>query len=80
MRNTLTEDQIKDWLNCLSGAWNGVWRNEESTRAYNNDRNFLRSLYLYIFLLKDKKVPNEEMILKLVQKTTEQARPWAWET
>jgi len=78
VRNTLTMNQIKDWLASLSSEWNGAWKNEELARAYNNGRSFLRSLYLYIIMLKVDKVPNEEKILKLLQDTLEQAKPWDW--
>jgi len=77
-RNTLTLDQIKDWLEFYSSDWNGAWQNEEGTRAYFNGRNFLRALYLYIIMQKGDKVPNEDTILKLLQDTIEQAKPWVW--
>jgi hypothetical protein len=78
VRNTLSIDQIEDWLTSLRMKWNGAWRSEDLTRAYNNGRNFMRSLYLYILTLEDDKVPNEEKILKLLQETMTQAKPWEW--
>jgi hypothetical protein len=78
VRNTLTMKQISDWLSSLSNGWHGAWQNEELTRAYNNGRNFLRSLYLYILMLEGDKIPYEEKILKLLQDTLGQAKPWDW--
>jgi hypothetical protein len=78
VRNTLTMQQVQDWLASLSSEWNGAWRNEELARAYHNGRCFLRSLYLYIIMLKAEKVPNEDEILKLLQDALEQAKPWTW--
>ncbi len=75
VRNTLTTNQIKEWLVSLCDGWNGAWQSEDLTRSYNNGRSFLRALYLYILMLQDK-VPNEEEILKLVQDTLGQAKPW----
>ena len=80
MRNLVTLDQIKDWLEFLSGDWNGAWQSEERTRAYNNGRNFLRALYWYILTREKDKVPDREAILKLTQNTIEQAKPWEWQT
>ncbi len=77
-RNTLNMDQIKDWLVFLSSDWNGAWQNEAGTRSYFNGRSFLRALYFYIITKKGDKVPNEETILKLLQDTLEQAKPWDW--
>ncbi len=77
-RNTLTMDQIKEWLTSLRSPWNGAWQNRELTIAYNNGRNFIRSLYLQLTFLKGEKMPNYEKILGLLQETLEQAKPWEW--
>jgi hypothetical protein len=76
--NTLTLDQIKDWLTSLSRNWNGAWRNEGEARAYSNGRNLLRALHWQILTWKGKQIPNKEIILKLGQETLEQAKPWEW--
>jgi hypothetical protein len=77
-RNTLTLDQIKAWLAFMSSDWNGAWQSEKGTRAYFNGRNLIRALYFYLVTKKGDQVPNEETILKLLQDTLEQARPWEW--
>jgi len=51
-RGLLGQAAIKEWLDSLtnpkSGSWIGAWTQEESTRAYFNIRNFLRSLYFQV--------------------------------
>jgi hypothetical protein len=76
--NTLTVEQIKEWLVSLCRNWNGAWQSEEKTRAYFNGRNLLRALHLYILMGKGKETPNKEIILMLLQQTLEQAKPWEW--
>ena len=76
--NTLSMDQIRDWLAALSRNWNGAWRREGEARAYFNGRNLIRALHWHIITLKDRQVPNKETIVRLVQETLEQARPWEW--
>lgn len=77
-RATLSIDQIKDWLTSLRNPWNGAWQDRELTIAYNNGRNFLRSLYLQILFSKGENIPNQEQLLGLLQNTFEQAKPWEW--
>ncbi len=76
IRETLSTDQIKDWLASLSADWNGAWWDEGRTRAFFNSRNFLRAIHWRIPLLKVDKVPNKETILKMLEDTLEQAEPW----
>ncbi len=76
MRNTVTLNQIEDWLAFLSGDWNGAWQSEERTRAYNNGRNFVRALYWYLLTRKEDKVIGREAILNLLQNTLDHAKPW----
>jgi len=76
IRETLTMDQIQDWLTSLSADWNGAWWDEGRTRAFFNARNFLRAVHWRIPLLKVDKVPNKEAILKMLEDTLEQAEPW----
>lgn len=78
VRDTLSLDQLKNWLASLSMNWNGAWRNEGEARAYSNGRNLLRALHWHISMQKDKQIPNKEMILKFIQETLEQAKPWEW--
>jgi len=72
-RGLLGAPAIKEWLDSLtspdSDSWKGAWTNEESTRAFFNVRNFLRSLYLQVrtedeFPLQDEL---ENIILEAVQ-------------
>jgi hypothetical protein len=76
IRETLTMDQIKEWLISLSKDWNGAWWDEGRTRAFFNGRNFSRAIHWRIPLLKVDKVPNKETILKMLEDTLEQAEPW----
>lgn len=77
MRETLTMDQVKDWLASLSTEWKGAWRYEGRTRGFFNSRNFLRAVHWRIPLLKVDIVPNKETILKMIEDTLEQAEPWS---
>ncbi len=76
IRETLSTDQIKDWLASLSADWNGAWWDEGRTRSFFNSRNFLRAIHWRIPLLKVDKVPNKETILKMLEDTLEKAEPW----
>jgi hypothetical protein len=78
IRNTLTVSQIDAGLTSLSSDWNGAWQSEDCTRAYNNDRNLLHSLYWYALKKTDDELPNKATILELVQNKVDQARPWEW--
>jgi len=78
IRNTLTLDQIEEWLASLSSDWNGAWQNEGRTRSYNNGRNLLRSVYWYTRKKNEDEIPNKDMILKLLEDSVDQARPWVW--
>ncbi len=78
MGNTLTLDQIKNWLAGLSRSWKGAWRNEGEARAYHNGRDLLRALYWHIAVQEDRQMPSQETIVKLMQETLEQAKPWEW--
>lgn len=73
-RDTLSMDQIKDWLASLSADWDGAWKTEEGTRAYFHGRNFLRAIR--IFLLEGDQIPKKEAILEILRPTLDQAKPW----
>lgn len=73
-RDTLSMDQIKDWLASLSADWNGAWKTEERARAYFAGRNFLRAVR--IFLLEGDQVPQKEAILEILRNTFKLAKPW----
>jgi hypothetical protein len=73
-RDTLSMDQIKDWLASLSADWDGAWQNEEGVRAFFAGRNFLRAIR--IFLLEGDQIPQKEAILEIVRNTLDQAKPW----
>jgi Protein of unknown function (DUF2785) len=73
-RDTLSMDQIKDWLASLSADWDGAWQNEEGARAYFAGRNFLRAIR--IFLLEGDQVPKKAAILEILRSTLDQAKPW----
>lgn len=73
-RGTLPITNLQEWLNSLlvpnDGAWKGAWTKEDSTRAFFNVRNFLRSLYLQVatedeFPLKDEL---KQVIVDAIQK------------
>jgi len=76
IHETLTMDQVKEWLAQLSVGWNGAWKDEGRTRSYFNGRNFLRAIHWRIPLLKVDKVPQKEAILGLIEDTLEKAEPW----
>ena len=75
-RDSLTLDQIKDWLALLSSHWSGSWQNTARTRAYNNGRNFIRALYWSILMQTENQVPNHDTILELLKVTLEREKPW----
>lgn len=73
-RNLLDLSAIEEWLDSLtnpkSGSWKGAWTKEESTRAFFNVRNFLRSLYLQVTTENEfpQKDNLEKMLLEAIQK------------
>jgi hypothetical protein len=73
-RDTLSVDQIKDWLANLSADWDGAWKDEEGAHAYFAGRNFSRAIQ--IFLLEGDQVPKKEAILEIIRNTLDQAKPW----
>ena len=77
-RGLLNPPTIKEWLDSLinpkSGSWKGAWTKEESTRAFFNVRNFLRSLYLQITTEKD--IPNQNELEKIILEAVQILRPY----
>lgn len=76
IHETLSMDQVREWLGRLSASWNGAWMDEGRARAYFNGRNFLRAIHWRIPLLKVDKVPGKEALLSLIEDTLEKAEPW----
>ena len=61
---------IKEWAKSFTTQnWKGAWTKEESTRAFFNVRNFLRSLYLQINTEGEltKKAELEKLIIDAIQ-------------
>ena len=71
-RSLLELDDVREWLSIFIGNWKGAWTKEESTRAFFNVRNFLRSLYIQVATEDD--IPSreelEQSILDAVQNLT----------
>jgi hypothetical protein len=67
-RGLLDLSAIEEWLNSLtnpeSGSWKGAWTKEESTRAFFNIRNFLRSLYLKVTT--EDEIPQREELKRML--------------
>jgi hypothetical protein len=69
-RDMLPINSIKEWAKSFSGPkWNGAWTNVESTRAFFNVRNFLRSLYLQLATEDEfpRKEEKEQIVLDAIQ-------------
>jgi len=72
-RSTLTATFLKKWLKSFlepeEETWKNAWTKEESTRAFFNVRNFLRSLYLQIVTEEDleNQVQFQELVLDAIQ-------------
>ena len=77
-RGLLDLPVIKEWLDSLTnpknGSWKGAWTREESTRAFFNVRNFLRSLYLQVTTEND--LPNQDESEKIILEAIQSLRPY----
>jgi hypothetical protein len=77
-RGLLALPTIKEWLNSLinpkPGTWKGAWTQEESTRAFFNVRNFLRSLYLQITT--ENEFPQQEELEQMLLETIQNLKPY----
>jgi hypothetical protein len=76
LRETLSLEEVREWLKSLAASWQGAWLEEGRARAYHNGLGFLRSLHYRIPLLKVDVVPQKEEILKMIVETLEGAEPW----
>ena len=69
---------ISVWLDSLTnpkgGSWKGAWTREESTRAFFNVRNFLRSLYLQVKT--EDNLPLQEELETMILDTVQNLRPY----
>ena len=75
---TLSITQLQKWLKSFlapnDGSWKGAWTNEESTRAYFNVRNFLRSLYIKATAAED--IPRQEELEKMILNAIQELKPF----
>lgn len=77
-RNMLPTTTIKEWVESFTVpkniSWKGAWTQEDSTRAFFNVRNFLRSLYLQVTT--EKALPMQEELEKTILETVQNLRPY----
>lgn len=77
-RGLLGPPAISEWLDSLTNpksvSWNGAWTQEESTRAFFNVRNFLRSLYLQI--VTEDELPRKKEIEQILLDAIQNLRPY----
>ena len=77
-RGLLDPPVIQEWLESLinpkSGTWKGAWTKEESTHAFFNVRNFLRSLYLQVTT--ENNLPNQDELEKIILEAIQSLRPY----
>lgn len=77
-RGLLDLSTTKAWLDSLinpqNGSWKGAWTNEESTRAYFNVRNFLRSLYLQV--VTEDEIQHKDELEELLLEAIQNLRPY----
>ena len=76
-RGLLDPPVVEEWLDSLknlkSGSWKGAWTKEETTCAYFNVRNFLRSLYLQVVTEAD--FPNQDVLEKMILDAIQGTKP-----
>lgn len=77
-RGLLELSAIEEWLDSLinpeSGSWKGAWTKEESTRAFFNLRNFLRSLYLQVTT--ENEIPQQDKLEKILLEAIQNLKPY----
>jgi hypothetical protein len=77
-RGLLGTPAIKEWLDSLtspdSDSWKGAWTNKESTRAFFNVRNFLRSLYLQVRT--EDELPLQDELENIILEAVQNLRPY----
>ena len=77
-RDLLEPPAIKEWLDSLanpkSGSWKGAWKKDESTLAFFNLRNFLRSLYLQVNI--EENLPQQEELEQMLLEAIQTLRPY----
>lgn len=77
-RDTLSVAFVKKWLGSFlkpeGNTWNDAWTMEESSRAFFNVRNFLRSLYLQV--VTEDKLPLQELHERMILDTVQKLRPF----
>lgn len=77
-RGLLDPLAIKEWLDTLTnpigGSWKGAWTNDESTLAFFNVRNFLRSLYLQVKT--EDNIPKQEELEQMLLEAIQNMRPF----
>lgn len=78
-RGTLSTAFLKRWLTSFlkpdNRSWKGAWAAEETTRAFFNVRNFLRSLYLQV-ITEEEELPLQEELEKMLLETIQKIRPY----
>lgn len=77
-RGLLDLTVIKEWLNSLTrpkvGSWKGAWTKGESTCAFFNVRNFLRSLYLQVTT--EDEVPQQEELEQILSESIQNLKSY----
>ena len=76
--DTLAEPSVQKWVNSFlapkGGLWKGAWTKDDSTRAFFNVRNFLRSLYMRVST--EENLPKQGELGKMILKATQELRPF----
>jgi hypothetical protein len=73
-RNTLSIEQIQNWLTEMSAPWNGAWASDDTTLAFFNARNFIRCLHWQMGTVEN--ITEKEAIMGMLRETLNQAKPW----
>lgn len=77
-RDLIPSEQVESWSKSMTQPdgkeWKGVYLNEERNRAFQNTRNFLRSVYLAL-LAQPGEFPNREPLSGLLLETLNALRP-----
>ena len=77
-RDTLSTTFLNKWLKSFlmpeGGTWKGAWTKDESTRAFFNVRNFLRSLYLQVTTEED--FPKQDELGETILDAIQELRPY----
>jgi hypothetical protein len=74
-RDMLPKNAIKEWLRSFTSPnWKGAWTKEESTCAFFNTRNFLRSLYLQVTT--EENLPKQNELEKMLLNTIRKLKPY----